>query len=202
MSINPAAIAAAARGDLDNFLVAATPSGIERQEKAWQTALVQSTNMPIDMTPDRAAFEVVGFKFGDLVDNLFVSAMLPEGWKREATDHSMWSKIVDAQGREHVSVFYKAAFYDRKAHANLTCRYQRSENYSSDYGKTAETVVDGSIVIQSFPVPPRPSDVDTRYGTPHYEACKAIREQANAWLDEHLPDHNNPAAYWDEAPIA
>jgi hypothetical protein len=74
--------------------------------------------MPGDMKPSREAFEAVGFKFGDKIDDLFLSAELPEGWTREATDHDMWSKILDADGVERVSVFYKAAFYDRCAFAH------------------------------------------------------------------------------------
>jgi hypothetical protein len=36
------------------------------------------------------------------------------------SDHAMWSYLVDELGRERVSIFYKAAFYDRSAHMSLT----------------------------------------------------------------------------------
>ena len=45
--------------------------------------------------------------------------LLPEGWKREASYHPMWSHIVDGAGKQRVSIFYKAASYDRKAHMSL-----------------------------------------------------------------------------------
>ena len=32
----------------------------------------------------------------------------------------MWSSVVDELGRERAAVFYKAAFYDRRAHMTLT----------------------------------------------------------------------------------
>jgi hypothetical protein len=40
---------------------------------------------------------------------------LPDGWQKRATDHDMWSELVDADGVVVASMFYKAAFYDRRA---------------------------------------------------------------------------------------
>jgi hypothetical protein len=31
----------------------------------------------------------------------------------------MWSQLVDAEGVPRVAIFYKAAFYDRKAHMSF-----------------------------------------------------------------------------------
>ena len=44
---------------------------------------------------------------------------MPQGWTRRATDHDMHSEILDEAGKIRISVFYKAAFYDRRAHAEL-----------------------------------------------------------------------------------
>lgn len=119
MALTVAALRALAEGDLGNAVVASTPGGIERQEKAGQTALVNSTNMPAEMCPSKAAFEELGFQFGAPVDELFLTAILPAGWSRQAADHSMYSFIIDDDGRQRVEIFYKAAFYDRRAHARL-----------------------------------------------------------------------------------
>lgn len=97
----------------------ATPAGIQASEKRGQTALVNSTNMPAKMRPSRQAFENAGFVFGEPVDDIFVSATLPAGWARKATEHDMHSEILDETGKVRVSVFYKAAFYDRRADATL-----------------------------------------------------------------------------------
>ena len=117
--VNPAALSALAKGDLENFATASTPGGIEAQEKAGQALLVASANMPKSMSPSREAFEALGFVFGTEVDELFLKAKLPPGWTRAATDHSMWSTIVDEKGRKRVEIFYKAAFYDRRADAHI-----------------------------------------------------------------------------------
>jgi hypothetical protein len=92
---------------------------ITGMEAAGQSQFVTSAAMPKDSPWDQ--LEALGFVRGDAVagDDLFVSATLPEGWSKQATDHSMWSKIVDQRGIERVSIFYKAAFYDRKAFSHL-----------------------------------------------------------------------------------
>lgn len=95
---------------------------IAEQERAGQAQLVNSEQLPTDLNGDgQADFEALGFDFGDVTpgDSLFRAATLPDGWKREASDHDMWSYVVDQLGRRRVGVFYKAAFYDRKAHMNL-----------------------------------------------------------------------------------
>lgn len=89
------------------------------QEAAGQQSFVKSTTLPAEIR-GKEILEAAGVKFLGPVegDDLFQYVELPEGWKKEPTDHSMWSKLVDEQGRERASIFYKAAFYDRRAHAS------------------------------------------------------------------------------------
>lgn len=95
---------------------------ITDMESAGQRQLVHSDRLPTDMGRNTVEeFEALGFKLGDPdpQDPLFRPATLPEGWGREASDHSMGSYIVDQNGRKRVSIFYKAAFYDRSANMHL-----------------------------------------------------------------------------------
>lgn len=106
---------------LAESLVAGSPASfIEGQERTGQAQLVASELLPSDHGDDAPWLEL-GFTFGDPADGdpLFVHAILPEGWKKQATNHSMGSVIVDTLGRERVSIFYKAAFYDRKASMHI-----------------------------------------------------------------------------------
>ncbi|MCM8548945.1 hypothetical protein [Streptomyces sp. STCH 565 A] len=124
---------------------------IEAQEKAGQSQLVHSDQLPTTMHNDQAAFEALGFTFGDAdaSDPLFRPATLPDGWKREASDHSMWSHIVDDLGRRRVSIFYKAAFYDRRADMGLVtvesyvsaCQYDGADVITDDTWATPSAVV-------------------------------------------------------------
>lgn len=92
---------------------------LEAVEWKGQHQLVTSDLLPTDC--NTAAFEAAGFTFGDPVpgDPLFRKATMPPGWTRGASDHAMYSHILDEHGRERVSVFYKAAHYDRRAHMSL-----------------------------------------------------------------------------------
>lgn len=96
------------------------PSAIEQMERDGQRQLVSSDRLPAKCG-DHTPWLALGFTFGepDPADPLFMPATLPPGWQRKATDHAMGSVIVDELGRERVSIFYKAAFYDRSAHMNL-----------------------------------------------------------------------------------
>lgn len=114
MGITPAAVQAAVAGNLDDFIAATTPGGIEAQEAEGQRKMVSSfTTLPIGMDHGRSV--ELGFEIGEPVDELFVTVKAPEGWQLKPTEHSMWSDIIDHEGQKRGDVFYKAAFYDRKA---------------------------------------------------------------------------------------
>lgn len=93
---------------------------IEAMEKAGQQQLVNSADLPTRGSED-PNFLLLGFTFGEPYahDPLFRPATLPEGWRKAGTDHDMHSDILDTLGRRRVSVFYKAAFYDRRADMSL-----------------------------------------------------------------------------------
>jgi hypothetical protein len=97
------------------------PNSIEQMERDGQQQLVSSDRLPVDTHRTDAEFEALGFTFGDPDpgDPIFRPATLPEGWRREGSDHAMWSHLVDGLGRKRAGVFYKAAFYDRSAHMRL-----------------------------------------------------------------------------------
>lgn len=93
------------------------PGAIEAQEARGQEELVDSTQLPTVVRGDKAVLEAEGVVFGEPLPNdpIFCDATLPEGWAKRPTDHSMWSELVDATGTVRAKIFYKAAFYDRKA---------------------------------------------------------------------------------------
>jgi len=103
------------------WLFGRNPGAIERQEAQGQEQLVNSEQLPVNCV-GKEKLEAAGVIFGDPLpdDPLFCEAKLPDGWKKEATDHSMWSKLVDGYGNERASIFYKAAFYDRDAFMRVT----------------------------------------------------------------------------------
>jgi hypothetical protein len=96
------------------------PDAIIDQEWRGQAQVIESSAIPTNLlggiTDD--VLTDVGFELGEPFkdDPMFRPAKLPEGWSIVATDHPMWTEIVDADGLAWFQLFYKAAFYDRKAH--------------------------------------------------------------------------------------
>jgi hypothetical protein len=102
---------AAVADDINNY--------ITDMEQAGQDQLVASGLLPVD--GPWSQLEALGFVPGPPVadDDLFRHVTLPAGWYRQAHEHQMWSHLYDSRGLQRVAVFYKAAFYDRKAHCRL-----------------------------------------------------------------------------------
>jgi hypothetical protein len=157
------------------------------QERAGQRELVNSSVLPVEMSPSREAFERLGFRFGEQVDGdpLFIHVELPAGWTRAGTDHAMWSDVVDQKGRRRVAVFYKAAFYDRRANMSLQRRYDL-RNVDNDVGEwTWLQLVDGAIG----------EDVGPRWTKDEWHDGEIGR-----WLDAERPDHKDPVKAWEVKP--
>lgn len=117
-SIHATTLLALATGDTDAV--------IRAQERAGKAQLVHSDRLPTDLSSDdQTDFEALGFTFGepDLADPLFRPVTLPDGWSKTGSDHDMWSYVLDQHGRRRVAVFYKAAFYDRRAFMRLNTVY-------------------------------------------------------------------------------
>ena len=103
---------------LIKLAVGLDPEGIYAQEAQGQREMVASTVLPTDYGyGNKSDFDAMGIVFGEPVegDALFQQVTLPEGWKKQPTSHSMWSEVVDDRGIPVIEVFYKAAFYDRRA---------------------------------------------------------------------------------------
>jgi hypothetical protein len=199
-TVSMAAIKAAVDGDLANSLVASIPGGIEAQEARGQQSFVNSETLPLKFNfGTREELEQMGVRFGEDIDDLFCRVELPPGWKKVATDHSMWSKLVDEKGRERASIFYKAAFYDRKAHISTKHRYEISVYEPCDEtGNVVEwrtethyrtAVQDAGRTIHVVAIRPAEDGYDAQEA--HYKA-------AEAWLNEHYPDWRSKTAYWTD----
>lgn len=174
-----------------SFLAAAmamgTSGAIEHQEAQGQGELVRSQAIPYRGSngESRPVLESWGFKFGEHDGkDLFIQVQLPEGWKKVASDHSMWSHLVDDKGRERGSIFYKAAFYDRDAFMNLSRRFSVQKNYDGGAANSVE-VKDCGKVIHTIPFPSLLAEnADREARLSRYNEEDALVEAAKAWLAE------------------
>jgi len=181
----PSTLTALIKGDIHNAIISETTGGIEAQEAAGQRSFVANETLPIQCP--RAELEQIGFVFGKPVDDLFVSVQFPAGWRKQATDHSMWSDLLDEKGRKRGSIFYKAAFYDRDAFMRINRRYSTVCTY--DNPRVAQIKDGDTIIWQSQPY--------AGEKTLSFEISEELGGIAETMLTEMFPDWKNPLAYWD-----
>lgn len=189
--MTPATLSAIARGDLANALVASTPGGIERQEAQGQRDLIASTTLPKEIDgATREQLTAIGFVFGDDVDELFVNCQLPAGWVKKATDHSMHSDLLDDKGRRRAGIFYKAAFYDRKADMRMERRFNIDGYSGSDEKAMPVLVTDCEAPLHKV------GEYD-RTAPKYWDVQRELDTAAREWLAANHPDWQDPLAYWD-----
>lgn len=203
---------------LFGMLAGGTSGYIEGQERQGQTQLAGSTSIPsrlMSCTEDQ--LRALGFELGPKptgrdADDLFRPALLPKGWKKVPTEHSMWTDIVDEKGFPRGSIFYKAAFYDRSAHMGLSIRLRSVDDYEArDRDGTIACNIEAAMpgrtpngdrnakVIHRIEHETKFADHRDARGPDHpfFLACDATRERAKVWLQENFPKYADPAAYWD-----
>lgn len=223
--LTPAALSALVRGDFKNAEAAMTPGGIEAQEAAGQRHLVKGFQLPIRYPHDqpvgigKAVLMEAGLVFGAPVDDLFQQVELPKGWSIKPTDHTLHSDLVDDQGRRRAKIFYKAAFYDRRASIDVLPRFSAYVRSPADFdvqGPFVAEVTDGGKPIwTSEPFfnsvrhmrtrSPKPEDIEWTKALSredrdtiavHESGYEQARKAGALYLSAHYPDHHQVQAYW------
>lgn len=148
-------------------------------------------------------YEKMGIKVIDESDELFWNVELPEGWKVEATDHSMWNNLYDDKGRERATFFYKAAFYDRDAFINFnrrySCRKMPFDNYESDISYEERKfkpwklcIMDNGKIITIL------EEITPSTTNEYYAIDDRLDEIGVSYLKEHYPNYEDINAYWED----
>lgn len=181
-------------GLLGDMLVHGSDKTIEDMEAQGQRDVCGQVDALPSLASERdiEALEAAGVKFGDLVDGdpLWRRVEVPRGWKIEPTPHPMWSALKDQNGAVRGRIFYKAAFYDRRAHLYAAVRYDICFGEDKAKEESWYQVVDrktGQVLIAYPPIHDGEAGFDEQY------------EAARQWLAEHFPGADSPAAYWEEA---
>lgn len=183
------------------WLFGGNPHAIEEQESQGQQELVASQQLPRVCNSPRGInaaeqYHKMGIKVftSSKGDDLFMGVKLPDGWKKEATDHSMWNNLVDDKGRIRATFFYKAAFYDRDAFVNFETRYGTKTDFS-DPLTYSHQVIDKATSEILFHSGTYPRD---SMGKPDYfKQQEKFQKQCNDFLNHKFSDWQNINAYWD-----
>lgn len=169
---------------------------LENMEREGQQNAIRRVQLARNLQPNKEIWEQLGFKFYDIEgDNVLCNATLPEGWSLEATEHSMWTNILDEQGRIRGQMFYKAAFYDRSAHMSLKQRYNICTDYAEEkvdvyFGNDEEKLYVAGTITRSLNAT---REARLRF----YEKEDSLRKNAINWAQENYPNYEDVTAYWD-----
>jgi hypothetical protein len=167
------------------FLLGSREAGerVVAQEAAGQKSFVNSDTLPSRMSPDtRRGLETAGVKFGNTVpgDELFIFVELPAGWTRQGTSHDMHSDILDEKGRKRAGVFYKAAFYDRRADLHIVRRFSVRPDYDAPDGTVAYGAYDsGQRVFECWE-----SYEGDKYEDAYRKAEELAMKKCSDWLSQ------------------
>lgn len=181
-----------------DWLFGMNPRAIENQEAEGQRELVESQQLPRICNHPRGVnaaeqYHKMGIKVftSSKGDDLFVGVKLPDGWRKEATDHSMWNNLIDDKGNVRAMFFYKAAFYDRDAFVDFKCRYEQTCKYYDD-GYTC-CVIDGHTGRVLF----ESDKLDSKnIGPDYFHNQELYIQQCKSFLDSNYPNHQDINAYW------
>jgi hypothetical protein len=164
-------------------------TGIKAVQDAEQQRAREAHRLPVDMRPDREAFEALGFVFSDLGDGVLCQATLPEGWTLKETSNGYWTDLVDEKGRKRGSSFYKGAFYDRSGNMSLKRRFSIDYDHADDRDDGPIVMFvkdfDGSVVHEV-------GKCDSAYSDEHNQLSMLAEE----YLKVHYPDWKDPTKYW------
>lgn len=173
------------------------PNAIEMQEIEGQKELIASLQLPRKCNYPKGLNACDQYhKMGIQVftsskgDDLFMGVKLPDGWRKEATDHPMWSDLIDCNGRIRANIFYKAAFYDRDSFVNFTKRYTLN-THSCNEVKDGDTVFTFRVIDNSTGQILFESEKHTWKESAQYE------QQGRDFLLKNYPDSEDINAYWD-----
>lgn len=189
-------------------LLSGDPYGaIERGEKRGQSEFVSSERLPIRVndganTDSKIQYEKMGIKVVDKYDDLFYNVILPDGWKKEATGHSMWNNLLDNKDRVRATIFYKAAFYDRDAFINFERRFTTdcvlAEDAPSELSWSEKQLLPHYGVIKDCGrVIAGTAERSAKNDREAYDIHNQMRDVATKRLKEMWPDFEDVNAYWD-----
>ncbi len=181
-----------------DWLFGGNPKAIKSQEAKGQEEFVNSQQLPLKCNSPIGTDAMIQYgKMGIKVlgwgkkDELFGSFQLPEGWKRESTDHPMWNSLTDNKGRKRASIFYKGAFYDRDSFVNFYHRYLVTKEY-------LEKKKEEKTYTSFYQVKDRITEevlFKTETTTEYYDG--KLESQCHDFLAKNFPDYENLNAYWD-----
>ena len=67
----------------------------------------------------REKYKEIGIEIINEENDLFYNVKLPKNLKLKSSESNYWTYLINNEGKELASIFYKAVFYDRDAFINI-----------------------------------------------------------------------------------
>lgn len=181
------------------WLFGGNPNAIYNQESEGQKELNNSDQLPRKCNSPKGINIVEQYKLMGIEvlnesdgDELFLDVKMPDGWRKDATGHSMWNNLVDDKGRIRGVFFYKAAFYDRDSFMNFTTRYEWKCDYSEKEfvgyqvwdSEKQEVVFNAGKLVKNYDAPD------------YFQKQDELRDVCEEFLKNNFPNHEDINAYW------
>jgi hypothetical protein len=158
-----------------------------------------------DNVDPRETLGHLGFEVGDAIPDargkpLFVAVVPPEGWRLRPRSDSYYIDVTDPSDVVRATVFFKPAFYDRRADIRIHPRFAIETR--DDGARTTWCVIDralGERAFSSDPVGPVPDAGDEAAFDAWSKEYDAARRASLDWLARNRPE-GGPLAYWEDVP--
>lgn len=182
-----------------DWLFGINPQAIYNQESEGQKELNSSDQLPRKCNSPRGIYikdqyNLMGINVlsDSEEDELFFDVIMPKGWRKEATGHSMWNNLVDDKGRVRGTFFYKAAFYDRDSFMNFKTRYEWKCDYSEKefVGYHVWDSEKQEVVFNAGKMTKDCNEPD------YFKTQDKLRQDCENFLKNNFPQHEDINAYW------
>lgn len=189
--------------DMERWVMGGNPDAILAQEARGADSFVTSDTLPTDIsnrTEAEAYLKTLGFKFLGPVpnDKLFQYVKFPEGWKRKPdSDDPRHITLLDNKDRKRGYIFYKAAFYDRKASMHLDRRFDFHTDYSP--GSSKAKYSQAWVEDYSYTVPKKVfvTEKIERTSDKYWDFDMQVEQLAHEWLIDMFPGSDKFSMYWE-----
>lgn len=190
---------------------------VDEVQRGRQRLLATSTQLPVvgslghckgtieQCAEMDAAWEATGIQFAPITDPLFRDVVLPAGWRVRASDHPMWSHLVDQHGRIRARIFYKTEIFRSEAHIHLEARFSIQRVHSKDptIEQVQYAVMDGDrqrFETDRMILGPKPTDEQDRrnWFARQDQLETQHRAECGAWLNERYPSWRQYGAHWND----
>lgn len=133
-------------------------------------------------------------------DDIFWRVDIPKSWEIRRSEHPMSTALYDDQGRQRAYIFYKAAFYDRRAYIRMIPRFTVDIVFvDEDYevGRSVWVAIDNATRMEVFRSSVKTREECRQFWSENNGPKDPHRIEVEEWVQRRHPEYLDPTKYWD-----